>query len=75
MLSLYFLLIPLYRWRTGLALPLERAIDLGMAGVIAGIVHGKSGLAPEPPTSPEADAIEAAFHNMFLRERRQQRGW
>jgi hypothetical protein len=74
-LSLYFLLLPIYRWRTGSDLPVAKALDLGVAGVIAGIVRGKSALPTEPPSSPEADAIAASFHKMFRRERRERRGW
>ena len=75
MLFSIIILRPLYRWRTGLDLLLDRALDLGPGGVIAGIVRGKSGLQPEPQGSPEADVIAAAFHNQFLRERREERGW
>ena len=71
MLLFMILLRPLYRRRTGLDLPLDRAVDLGLAGVVAGVIHGRSELPPDPPSSPEADVIAASFHNMFAREHRE----
>lgn len=55
---------PLFRWRVGQDLTVERVVDLGLAGLVDALIHGRSSQPVEPPSSPEADAIADAFHNL-----------
>lgn len=64
-----FLLQPLfrrlYRRRVGEELSMERAIDLGLAGIIGALLQGKPDPPIEPPAPPEAVAINQAWDRWF----------